>query len=175
MISPLRFVGRFLVAFALFISLGTAVDLPSRYGSTLERAAAVVLPLTGGWWMESRESPRGRELWLRRGSQEMRLQFDLGKLSLGLYPLLSLITATPGLGWRRWARAVALGAAGFFLLDLSIVALYPVLVRPGALTDIVGTFLGLLAFVGGPVILWFALTFDRLRDVWRLPLPERPE
>ena len=31
-----------------------------------------------------------------------------------------------------------------------------------------GTFLGLLTFVGGPVILWFVLTFRQLQAVWRL-------
>ena len=47
--------------------------------------------------------------------------------------------------------------------------LYPWLVgNPDAVTDIVGTFLGLLTFVGGPVILWFALTYRELRGVWRL-------
>ena len=56
-----------------------------------------------------------------------------------------------------------------FALDLMILLVYPFLVgSPNALTDIAGTFLGLLTFVGGPVILWFALTFRELRDVWRL-------
>jgi hypothetical protein len=70
---------------------------------------------------------------------------------------------------RRWLLAALIGIAGFFLLDLLVVLLYPLLVtRPNAVTDITGTFLGLLTFVGAPIILWFALTFERLRSVWRL-------
>ncbi len=56
-----------------------------------------------------------------------------------------------------------------FALDLVVLLLYPWLVgSPNAVTDITGTFLGLLTFVGAPVILWFMLTFRELGAVWRL-------
>ena len=62
-----------------------------------------------------------------------------------------------------------MGVVGLFALDLLILLLYPFLVgSPNAFTEIIGTFLGLLTFVGGPVILWFALTFRQLQSVWRL-------
>ena len=86
-----------------------------------------------------------------------------------MLPLLSLLGATPGLGAGAIALRALAGIAGLFALDLLILLLYPFLVgSPNAFTDIIGTFLGLLTFVGGPVILWFVLTFKQLRPVWRL-------
>ncbi|MEO8605087.1 MAG: hypothetical protein ABI629_21145, partial [bacterium] len=67
------------------------------------------------------------------------------------------------------AARAAIGVAALFALDLLVLLLYPWLVgNPNAVTDITGTFLGLLTFVGAPVILWFALTYRSMRDVWQL-------
>ena len=54
---------------------------------------------------------------------------------------------------------------GWPILDgIVIVAVFPLLVfYKNAFTDIIGTFLGLIAFVGAPVIIWFALTFRELQ------------
>jgi hypothetical protein len=172
--SKLAFVGRFLAFFALLIAIGWYTDAPARYARALGATAAVLSPVTSGWWLEPRPGARGTELWFRRGTQDLKLLLSLESLALGLLPLLSLISATPGLGWRRWLIAAIVGSAAFFALDLVVVQLYPLLVStPNALTDIVGTFLGLLSFVGAPIILWFALTFDRLRSVWRLDVGRR--
>lgn len=168
--SKLAFVGRFLIVFALVIVVGRASHAPAGYAAMLRGAANVVGPVTNGWWLETRAAKTGKtELWFRRGEHDVRLILSLEALALGLLPLLSLIGATPGLGWRRLVVALVVGFAGLFALDLLVLLLYPLLVlHPNALTDITGTFLGLLTFVGGPVILWFALTFDRLKAVWRL-------
>jgi hypothetical protein len=88
---------------------------------------------------------------------------------LGLLPLLSLIWATPRMRVRQRSTTALLGVGGLFLLHLLVLVAYPWMVRdPDAVKDISGTFLGLLTFVGGPAILWFALTYESLRDVWRL-------
>jgi hypothetical protein len=167
--SKLAFVGRFLGGFAALIAIGWLTNAPAHYARLLEALGAVLSPLTNGWWLERRPTAQGVTLWFRHGTQELKLLLSLESLSLGLLPLIALIAATPGLGWRRALGAVAIGSALFFALDLIVVLLYPLLVStPNALTDIVGTFLGLLTFVGAPIILWFVLTFDRLRSVWRL-------
>ena len=163
-----RFVGRFLAVFALLVIIGGAVGLTRGYAAVLQGAAALTSPAVSDWWLEEREGVRGPEIWLRRGSQELRFALSMEKLGLGLYPLLSLLLATPGLGWKRSATNLAIAVASLFALDLVVVLAYPWLVVPGAVNDITGTFLGLLTFVGAPVILWFALTFSRLRGVWRL-------
>lgn len=79
---------------------------------------------------------------------------------------------TPGPGAPRHGRSRCDSSSTrrwLFALDLLILALYPWLVgAPNPLTDILGTFLGLLTFVGGPVILWFALTYEQLRGMWKL-------
>jgi hypothetical protein len=163
------FVLRFLVVFALLISAGALLNASSYYARALEGAVRVTSPGLTGWWLEDRPAPSGSRLWFRAGHAELRLLLSLESLSLGLIPFLSLLCATPGLELRRRLIAGAIGAGAFFLLDLIVVLLYPFLVgHPNAFTDITGTFLGLLTFVGAPIILWFALTYDRLRQVWRL-------
>jgi hypothetical protein len=174
--SKLAFIGRFLLVFALLITLGWLTDAPSRYARILQHAASFTGPPTSGWWLEERTDRGEAQVWFRRGEQELRLLLSLEALSLGLLPLLSLIGATPGLGSRRLLVSVLLGSGGIFTLDLIVLLLYPYLVlQPNAFTDIAGTFLGLLTFVGAPVIFWFALTFDRLRPVWGLGNDGKPQ
>lgn len=171
MTSKLRFVARFLTVFAALIVAGWLSSAPTRYAAALRVAASIASPLANGWSLEERDrSATGRqEIWFRRGSDQLRLGLSLDALALGLLPLLSLLAATPGLGATGFLTRAALGVAGMFALDLLVLLLYPLLVgSPNAVTDIVGTFLGLLTFVGGPVILWFVLTFHQLRTVWRL-------
>jgi hypothetical protein len=169
MTSKLAFVGRFLAVFAVLIVLGWTTDAPKRYAHALRVVASVVSPLANGWSLEQRASTGRQEIWFRRGNEQLRLGLGLEALALGLLPMLSLLGATPRLGLARLALCAAAGVAGLFLLDLVVLLLYPFLVgSPNAVTDIVGTFLGLLTFVGGPVILWFALTFRDMRGVWRL-------
>jgi hypothetical protein len=163
------FVLRFLASFALLIAVGAALSAPTHYARALTAVARVTSPSLNGWWLEERPAASGPKLWFRAGTAELRLLLSLESLSLGILPFLALLTATPGVDLRRWLLAALTGIAAFFLLDLVVVLLYPILVsRPNAVTDITGTFLGLLTFVGAPIILWFALTYDRLRSVWRL-------
>lgn len=168
--SKTRFVARFLAIFAFLIAVGWTTGAPAGYARALQTAAAVTSPLVNGWSLEARAPIATRqEIWFRRGNEQLRLGLGLDALALGLLPLLSLLAATPGLGVARLAARAALGIAGLFALDLLVLLLYPWLVgSPTALTDIIGTFLGLLTFVGGPVILWFVLTFRELAPVWRL-------
>jgi hypothetical protein len=167
--SKLAFVGRFLLVFALLITVGWLANAPRRYARVLQHAASFAGPPTSGWWLEERSEQGEAQIFFRRGEQELRLLLSLEALSLGLLPLLSLLGATPGLGARRLLICVLIGSGGIFVLDLIVLLLYPYLVlQPNAFTDITGTFLGLLTFVGAPVIFWFALTFDRLRPIWGL-------
>jgi hypothetical protein len=170
MTSKALFVGRFLAVFALLIVLGWISAAPSRYAAALQATASVVGPPLNGWYLEQRGRAGGpQELWFRRGTEEMRMQLGLEALALGMLPLLSLLGATPGLTLAGVAARAAIGVAALFFLDLLVLLLYPFLVgSPNAFTDIIGTFLGLLTFVGAPVILWFILTFRQLRSVWRL-------
>jgi hypothetical protein len=170
MTGTLRFVVRFLIVFALIIAVGWLSGAPARYATALRVGASITSPLANGWSLEERARSTGRqEIWFRRGNDQLRLGLSLDALALGLLPLLALLAATPGIGATRFLARAAIGVAGMFALDLLVLLLYPLLVgSPNAVTDIVGTFLGLLTFVGGPVILWFVLTFPQLRGVWRL-------
>lgn len=178
--SKPAFVGRFLALFALLILLGWATDASARYAALLRTATGAVSPVLNGWWIDTRVDKAGKtETWFHRGEDELKLLLSLEALALGLLPLFSLLGATPGLGWKRLTIGAVAGAASLFALDALILLLYPTLVTRSAATDIAGFFLGILTFVGGPIILWFVFTFDRLRDVWRFPgqapLPRREE
>lgn len=168
MSRTIGFVARFLGAFAVLVVVAIPTRAPQRYGAALTGALGAASPAVSGWWIETRSGPVSPELWLRRGDEHLRLQLSPDKLALSLFPFLSLIVATPALGWRRVCFAAAIGSAALFLLDLLLLLLYPFLARPGMVADIAGTFLGLLVFVAAPAVLWFVLTFDRLAHVWRL-------
>lgn len=164
------FVVRFLALFGLLIAIGWYTQAPAAYARALRVAGTVTSPLVNGWSLEQREETSGRqEIWFRRGNSQLRMALGLEHLALGLLPLLALLGATPGLRIAQLAGRAALAIAALFSLDLAVLLLYPWLIgSPNAVTDIIGTFLGLLTFVGGPVILWFVLTYPQLRHVWRL-------
>lgn len=170
--SRVRFVGVFLVAFALVVTVSATADVPRYYGLTLRAVASVLQPALTGWRFEDLPDKQPA-LWLRRSDRRIPFYFSLEKWALGLYPLLSLIAATPRIGWRRRLLCGAGGIAGLLLLDLLVVLLYPFLLQEGALPQILGQFLGMVTFVGAPVILWFALTFREMRAVWRMGLTAR--
>ncbi len=167
-LSVAGFAARFLALFAILVIAGGVLKVTRGYAVVLQKSAAIISPAVTGWWAEERAAGQSVEVWLRRGSQQLRFGISMEKLGLGLYPLLSLLLATPGPGWKRSVINAGVGSVSLLAIDLVVVVAYPILVVPGALNDIMGTFLGLLAFVGGPVILWFALTFDHLRGVWGL-------
>lgn len=170
MIGRGAFVARFLLLFALLAALGWATRAPHAYARLVRVAGSLASPLVNGWTLEDRSAVAGRqEIYFRNGNDQLRLALGLDQLALGLLPLLALLGATPGLAPRQLAARAGIGVAALFALDLLIVLVYPWLVGdPNPVTDVLGTFLGLLTFVGGPVILWFALTYQQLRGVWRL-------
>ena len=173
MIGRGGFVARFLLIFAALAALGWLTRAPHGYATALRLAGSATCPLVNGWTLEDRTTPGGRqEIFFRKGNDQLRLALGLDQMALSLLPLLALLGATPGLGWRRLAASAGIGIAALFALDLFILFIYPWLVGdPNPVTDIIGTFLGLLTFVGGPVILWFVLTYPQLRGVWQLDRP----
>lgn len=162
------FVAKFLIVFAALTILGAVADIPRRYATVLARSAALLTPLTSGWSLEERHSGGKTRLWFRRGGEQMVLALSLEAMALSLLPLLSLIGATTAPTWSWRLRVIALGVIGLFALDLLVLLLYPALVVDSAISNIGGTFLGMLTFVGAPVILWFALTYPQMRPTWRL-------
>lgn len=164
-----RFLVRFLIVFAVLVPAGARTGFPRIYASSLASAGAAVAPACNGWLLERNPSSGASGLRYRRGSELLPMQINLEALALGVVLLLSLVGATPAVPLRRRARAILLGAGGMFSLHLLVLIAYPWMVHnPNAIKDVAGTFLGLLTFVGGPVILWFVLTYDNLADVWRL-------
>jgi len=159
--SKLRFLGLFLLFFAVLLGLWNATPLSEWYTAALLEVASRIGPALHGWILEP--ATNGFPRWVRdEASVELKIQFDA--LAVGVVPLLALIGATPGLAPLRRLRVAAVATLLFFTIDVLIVVLFPLLVHyDNAATDIGGTFLGMIGFVGAPVILWFMLTFPQIR------------
>ena len=158
-----RFLGVFLVVFAALLVGWNWVDGGRWYTDGLLAVAGIIGPMVHGWVLEPAPGGTGTHVWVHGGERvRAALQFDA--LSVGVVPVIALLAATPGLGARRRLGSMVMGALLCFLIDISIVALFPLLVfYKNPFTDVVGTFLGLIVFVGAPVIIWFALTFRHLQ------------
>ncbi len=160
--SKLGFLARFLLFFALLLVVWNLTSAGDAYNAALLEVAALLGPAITGWILEP-VVEGGFPRWVHESTGiDLQIQFDA--LAVGMVPLLALIAATPGPTWRRRVGLAALGAALFFAIDVAIVIVFPLLLHyDNAATDIGGTFLGMIGFVGAPVILWFALTFPYVR------------
>jgi len=166
-LRKLRFLCTFLVSFAFLLVAWQRADGARWYTRALLASAAVVGPALHGWVLET--APDGAaHPTLVHGGRHVRASLQFDALAVGLVPLLALLLATPAASIRRRAVLLAAGAALCFAVDTLILALFPLLVfYKNPFTDVLGTFLGLIAFVGAPVIIWFALTFRQLQQTLR--------
>src|SRR5207245_2871918 len=106
-----------------------------------------------GWVLETSPGGGGPPTWVY-GNNHVQASIQFDALAVSVVPLVALLAATPGLHVRRRAMLMLAGAALCLLVDALIVALFPLLVfYKNGFTDVIGTFLGLIAFVGAPVII----------------------
>lgn len=155
-----RFLGVFLCTFAAFLIVWRVSDATRYATDGMLRFAGLVGSMLHGWILEFRN---GTPTWVHGGNTvEVAIQFDA--LAVGIVPVLALLAATPGLHWRRRLVLMGAGALLCFTVDTLIIALFPLLLfHANAFKDVLGTFLGTIAFVGAPVIIWFGLTFRELQ------------
>ena len=161
-LSKGRFLATFLVLFAALLGGWSATNGAYWYSRGLVSAAATMGPPIHGWVLVA-DPTGGQPSWVS-GSYSVRTAIQFDALAVGVVPALALLGATPGLGWLRRVIYLVAGGGLCFLIDTLIVALFPLLVfYKNPFTDVVGTFLGLVGFVGAPVIVWGALTFRQLQ------------
>lgn len=164
-----RFAGKFLLMFAVLIAVWWRLDVATRYRGAALATAQLVSPVVNGWWLDYDRPGRSDDAAFRRGDRELPMLLQLPALSMGLMPFLSLVVATPGLGWKRAAVTAIVGAVLYFLVDVLIVLAYPpIMDHPNVVKDTLGVFSGLVAFVVAPLGLWFVLTYPALRSLWQL-------
>lgn len=167
-----RFIIRFLLGFALLLAVWKVTGVARWYVAGLLHVAGALGPQLIGW---SLQVPGGSAMpvWVHGNVRvDLAIQFDV--LAISVVPLLALIFATPGLGVRGSALRMLGGSALCFLVDTLIIVLFPLLVYyKNPFTDILGTFVGLITFVGAPVIIWFIVTFSELRR-WLPSLQRQP-
>jgi hypothetical protein len=162
--NKVRFLATFLVVFAALLVVWGKVEASRWYTQGVVACAGVVGPIVHGWVLEAAHDGHGEPVWVH-GSNHVRTAIQFDALAVGVVPVLALLAATPGITVRRRALLMCVGAALCFLIDSLIVALFPLLVfYKNPFTDVVGTFLGLIGFVGAPVIIWVALTFRQLQQ-----------
>ena len=163
--NKVRFLATFLALFAVFLVLWSRLDASRWYTNALLACAGVIGPTLHGWVLEVNSASDAAPVWVH-GNTHVRAAIQFDALAVGVVPALALLAATPGLTLRRRGILMCVGAALCFLIDSLIVALFPLLVfYKNPFTDVIGTFLGLIAFVGAPVIIWGALTFRQLQQL----------
>ncbi len=161
--NKVRFLATFLVLFAILLVLWSRFEASRWYTTALLGCAGIVGPTLHGWVLEANAD--GGPVWVH-GNNSVRAAIQFDALAVGIVPVLALLGATPGLGLRRRGLLMCVGSALCFLVDALIVALFPLLVfYKNPFTDVIGTFLGLIAFVGAPVIIWGTLTFRQLQEL----------
>jgi hypothetical protein len=161
--NKVRFLATFLAIFAVLLVLWSKLDASRWYTTALLATASIVGPTLHGWVLEANAD--GGPVWVH-GNNSVRAAIQFDALAVGLVPVLALLAATPALSLRRRSLLMFIGAALCFLVDSLVVALFPLLVfYKNPFTDVIGTFLGLIAFVGAPVIIWGGLTFRQLQEL----------
>ena len=165
-----RFAVKFLLTFALLLVVWWQLDVATRYRTAVLATAQLVSPIVNGWWLDYDQPGMVDPVVFRRADRQLPMLLQLPALSMGMMPFLSLVVATPGLGWRRLAATAGLGSLLFVVVHVLVVLTYPfVMDRPNFIKDTAGVFSGLVAFVVAPLGLWFVLTYPVLRSVWHLP------
>jgi hypothetical protein len=164
-----RFAGKFLLTFTVLLVVWWRCDVATRYRGAALATVQAASPVVNCWWLDYDRPGLSTGAVFRRNDRELPMLLQLPALSMGLMPFLSLVVATPGLGWRRAGGTALVGALLYFLVDVLVVLVYPpIMDRPGLITDTLGVFSGLVAFVVAPLGLWFVLTYPALRSVWQL-------
>jgi hypothetical protein len=169
-----RFALRFLLAFAVLIALWWRLDVPSHYRILSLTVVQVISPAINGWFVDFDQPGKIGSVFFRYENIQLPMLLNVQLLSMSLMPFLSLVAATPGLGWRRGPLLGALGVVLFFLVHQVIILSYPwIMDRPNFVKDTIGIFSGLVAFVVGPLGLWFVLTYSTLNSIWQLNQPKK--
>jgi hypothetical protein len=169
-----RFAGVFLLTFAMLVTLWWAFDVARLYRGAVLAAVQLLSPVVNGWWLDYDRPGMPSPVMFRFGDRQLAMLLQLPALSMSLMPFVALVVATPGLGLRRTTVTIVIGSVLFFLIHLTVVLLYPLIMDdPNVFKDTLGVFSGLVAFVVAPLGLWFVLTYSTLRSVWRLTPGER--
>ena len=164
-----RFAIKFLIAFAVLLVLWSWINFAHLYRNAVLIAVQQVSPMVNGWWLEFDKPNVIGDVVFRFGNRQLAMLVQLPALSMGLVPLLSLITATPGMRARQLALRGLIAAVLYFLIDVAVVLVYPLIMdQPNVFKDTMGVFTGLMAFVVAPLGLWFVLTYSALRPLWQL-------
>ncbi len=166
-----RFAATFLLTFALLVVVWWEFDVATHYRAAALAIGQVLSPSINGWWLEYDPAAPGNAAF-RLADRQLPMALDLGALSMGLMPFVSLVVATPGLRRGRRLFAVGAGCVLYFAIHVTVVVSYPLIMhRPNLIKDTLGVFSGLIAFVVAPLALWFVLTYPALRSVWHLSTP----
>ena len=164
-----RFAGKFLLTFAVLVTLWWAIDFARLYRSAVLATVQVLSPVVNGWWLDYDLPGMVDPVVFRSGDRRLAMLLQLPALSMSLMPFLALVVATPGLGRKRTAATLTLGSGLYFLIHVAVILAYPLIMdRPNVVKDTLGVFSGLVAFVLAPLGLWFVLTYPALRSLWQL-------
>jgi hypothetical protein len=155
-----RFFAAAVVLFALW-SFAGAGDGYSRFIFAV--ANPFVWLVTGFRIVSAVPIPRGLDVFIRKGTEEIPLPLQPRELFSGIVPFLALMIASLGLSLRERARATAIGIGILIVFHIGLMLIGPYLATPhepwiNTIIDVTYGFYGLVGFVALPFVLWFWLT-----------------
>lgn len=159
--NKIRFLALFFALFAGLLVLWMRLDIAAWYTRLLLAVGGTIGPAMHGWILEQTGA---RAAWVH-GTARVDLSIQFDALAVGQVPLAALLGATPGFSLPQRVARLLVGFALCVAFHAFVVVLFPLLVyHKNPFTDVAGTLLGLIAFVGAPAILWFILAFDEIRN-----------
>src|SRR5215813_13835949 len=108
--SKLRFVGTFLVVFALLLVVWKVTQGSRWYTEGMLLCAGLVGPALHGWVLQAPRAGETLPVWIH-GDQQVKASLQFDALSIGVVPVVALLAATPRLTPRRRAVLILVGTA----------------------------------------------------------------
>lgn len=159
------FLAKFLAAAAALFWLWSQAGLAEVYGMVVLAGVRRLSPLLTGYDLEN----SGGGMAFVYGETRLALPLNLRETCAGVVPFLALVLATADRRPAQRARAVAIGLAILYPVQVGVVAFTPLMMTPhrewvSHLLDVIYTFAALGGLVALPLFLWWIW--------WRLSRPD---
>ncbi len=165
------FLLRFFALAGVLFALWSFAGVGNAYArAVLAVADPLIWLLTGFHVSAITPTETGLEVFIARGADQVAVPFQPREQFSGLIPFLALLSATLGIGWRRWLRALGIGVGVLFAFHVGLMLFGPYMTglpqghlpllwmrRVNTAIDIVYGFYGLVGYAALPFLLWFWL------------------
>ena len=149
------FLGKFAVAAGALFWLWAQAGWAEAYGSAVLNVVRIVGPIFTGYLVELHP-----KVTFVSGETRLALPLNLRETCAGIVPFAALILATAGRPLVSRLKALGIGFAAIFPVQVAVVAMTPFMMTPheewiSNLLDVVYTFAALGGLVALPLFLWW--------------------